>query len=106
MSSSLKHGALAILMAWSAIAVSGNPAKQAESMIRDAEQARQKAASVGGEWRDTARFIEQAKAAAKEGGYDEAMRLARKAKREGEMGYAQAMEQKGKIQVPSYLRRR
>ncbi|MDD9885873.1 MAG: SoxXA-binding protein [Gammaproteobacteria bacterium] len=70
----------------------------------EAEKARQKADSIGGEWRDTAKFLKQAKAAADAGKLGDAMKLARKAKEEGELGYRQASSQKGNVQVPSYLK--
>ena len=62
-----------------------------------------KAASVGGEWRDSGKILKKAAAAAKKGNYAKAINLAVKAQNEGEMGYAQAMEEKG-AQPPSYLR--
>jgi len=70
----------------------------------EAEQARKKADSVGGEWRDTAKFLKQAKAAADAGELDKAMKLAQRAKDEGELGYLQASSQKGNVQIPSYLK--
>ena len=62
--------------------------------IMDAEVAAARAASVDGEWRDTNKWIKQAKSAAKVGKYDKARKLAKKAKFEGDMGYKQAMEEK------------
>lgn len=75
-----------------------------ERLHGEAEQARKKADSIGGEWRDTAKFLKQAKAAADAGELDKAMKLARRAKEEGELGYIQASSQKGNIQIPSYLK--
>lgn len=66
------------------------------TLIKQAKAAVKKAASAGGEWRDSGKFIKKAEAAFKAGKKDEAMKLAKKAKREGEMGYAQAAAQKGK----------
>jgi len=66
------------------------------TLIKEAKASVKKAASVGGEWRDSGKFIKKAEAAFKAGKKDEAMALAKKAKREGEMGYAQAMAQKDK----------
>ena len=66
----------------------------AAAAIGAANDARKKAASVGGEWRDTGKFIKQAKAAAADGDYEKAIKLANKAKTEGELGYAQAISQK------------
>ena len=79
---------------------------QVEKVIAEATAAREKANSIDGEWRDTAKFIKQAKAAMAAGDYKKALSLATKAKHQGELGYAQAAAQKGKILVPSYLQRK
>ncbi len=79
--------------------------KAAETMaaIKSAEAAQKRAASVKGEWRDTGKFIKQAKAAAKEGDFTKALKLAKKAKAEGHLGYEQAVAQK-ELRLPSYLK--
>lgn len=74
--------------------------KEAEAAAKAAVK---KAASVDGEWRDSGEFLKKAAAAAKSGDYAKAIDLAIKAQREGEMGYEQAMAEKG-AQPPSYLR--
>jgi membrane protein involved in colicin uptake len=66
----------------------------AEQAIAAAEAARKKAASVGGEWRDTGKMIKEAQAAAEAGKFEEAVKLASKAERQGELGYEQAMHEK------------
>lgn len=64
-------------------------------MIQAAEDAIKKSASVGGEWRDAkSKFIKKAKAALSKGDLKTAMKVAKDAKFQGEMGYKQAMEQK------------
>jgi len=78
-------------------------AAEAAKVIDNAEKARQRAASVDGEWRDTGKFIKKAKALAKQGKYDAAIKLASKAKREGELGYEQAISQ-NELRMPSYLK--
>jgi|GEM_PF-953175 len=75
---------------------------QAEAAIAAAEKARKKAGSVSGEWRDTAKLIKKAKGALKEGNYEKAMQLAKKAEHEGKMGYEQALAQQ-KLRLPAYL---
>ncbi len=86
-----------------AAAKAANPkAAEAAKLIDYANKARMRAASVDGEWRDTAKFIKKAKALLKEGKYDAAIKLAKKAKREGELGYEQAVSQKN-LTLPSYL---
>lgn len=74
-----------------------------EKAIAAAEKAREQAASVGGEWRDTGKFIKKAQALAKEGRLDEALKLANKAMRQGELGYEQAMDQKDAT-MPAYMK--
>ena len=84
-----------------------------EEILKAANDALDKAASVGGEWRDSrwkkskyvkwtksdgstvkGSYVEIAKLAASEGKYDRAIELLKTAKKQGELGYAQAMEQK------------
>ena len=70
-------------------------AAAAKSAIASAEAAVKKAAKIGGEWRDSKKkFIKKAKAAASKKDYKTAIKLANKAKAEGEMGYKQAMAEK------------
>jgi len=67
----------------------------AKSSITAAEDALKKARSVEGEWRDSKKtLLKKAKAAASKGDFKKAIELADIAKFQGEMGYAQAMEQK------------
>jgi hypothetical protein len=75
---------------------------EAEKAIADAEAARKKAASVAGEWRDTKKMINEAEELVKTGELEEAIKKANKAKRQGELGYAQALSQKG-ADFPSYV---
>ncbi len=81
----------------------GDAAGQFAAAIEKAEEARKKAASVGGEWRDTGKVIKKAKAAAKSGDYGSAMQLANTAYRQGELGYKQALSQES-ASFPSYMR--
>jgi hypothetical protein len=78
-------------------------AAMVEQAIANADAARKKAASVKGEWRDTGKIIKKAQAAAKAGKYDDAMKLAGKAREQGELGYAQAVAQRD-LRMPSYLK--
>ncbi len=73
-----------------------------EAVMAEAEAARKKAASVGGEWRDTGKILKSAATAAGKGDYATAIKLAKKAKRQGELGYEQAMAEKG-AGNPPYL---
>jgi rhodanese-related sulfurtransferase len=80
-------------------------ASLAQSAIDKAETSRQHAASVGGEWRDTGKMIKKAKAALKEKQFDKAIKLAKKADRQGGYGYEQAISQKTQknLTMPAYL---
>jgi len=60
-----------------------------EKALAGAEAARKKAASVGGEWRDIKKIMKKAKKA----GGDKCVKLANKAQRQGEIGYAQALRE-------------
>jgi hypothetical protein len=72
----------------------GGASPEVEAAIKEAEDAIKKAASVGGEWRDTSgKILKDAKAAAAKGDSNKALKLAKEAKFQGEMGYQQAKEQ-------------
>ncbi len=60
-----------------------------EKAITHANAARKKAASVGGEWRDIKKILKKAKKA----GGSKCVKLANKARRQGELGYAQALRE-------------
>ncbi len=68
-----------------------------------AEEARKKADSVGGEWRDTAKFLKQAKALAEKGEFEAAIKLAKKAEHQGHAGYEQMTSQAGKVGPEAFL---
>jgi rhodanese-related sulfurtransferase len=76
---------------------------EAQAMIAAAEQARKKAASVDSEWRDTGKFIKQAQDALKAGELDDAMRLAKVAEDQGNLGYEQGFSQR-ELKLPSYFK--
>ncbi len=69
-------------------------AAEFDRIYKEAVAARKKAASVGFEWRDIGKFLKKAKAAAKKGDYDKAIKLAKKAKAQGELGYQQYLSQR------------
>jgi len=64
------------------------------SLIKQAQASIKKAASVGGEWRDSKKILKSAEKAAKAGDKDKAMMLAKKAVEQGKLGYEQALAQK------------
>lgn len=82
--------------------VEGDKAARAEAMIAAAEAARQKADSVGGEWRDTASMIKSARTYAGAGEFDKAIEAASAAKFQSERGYEQAMAEKD-AGFPAYM---
>ena len=67
-----------------------------EKALAHAEAARKKAASVGGEWRDIKKILKKAKKAKKAGNESKCIKLATKARRQGEIGYAQALRERSK----------
>ncbi len=75
---------------------------EVEQAIAAAEGARQQAASVGGEWRDTAKLIAKAKELAQAGQIQEAIALANRARRQGELGYEQALREQN-ADFPAYV---
>jgi hypothetical protein len=83
-------------------AAESKEATEADQAIAAAEAARKKAASVGGEWRDTFNMIGEAKDLAQAGDFAGAIKLARAAQRQGELGYAQAMAETH-AGFPSYM---
>ena len=64
--------------------------KDAASAIAAAEATNKKAKKAEFEWRDTGKIIKQAKAAAKAGQFDDAVKKANKAKKQAEMALQQA----------------
>lgn len=76
----------------------------AEAAIAAAEAAREKAASVGGEWRDVGDMIKSAKTLAGAGEYDKAIEAAAAAKFQSERGYEQALAERG-ADFPDYVRK-
>lgn len=73
------------------------------TLLSETKAAQKKASSVGGEWRDVGKFINEAEQAAADGDFEKANELVQKAKLQCELGYEQAVSQKGKAGHPSYL---
>lgn len=78
-------------------------AESAKASIAAAEEARKKAASVKGEWRDTAKMIKAAEEAASKGDFETAVKQAELAHEQGVLGYEQAHSQK-ELRIPSYIK--
>ena len=66
----------------------------AKAAIAAAEHENSRAAKKNYEWRDTGKIIKKAKAALKEGKFDDAVKQANKAKSQASMALAQYEEQK------------
>ena len=75
----------------------------AEKAIADAKEAKAAASAASGEWRDTGNMLEGAEAALGEGKFDEAVKLAGKAKFQYEAGAAQ-MSAQSNVGNPSYVK--
>jgi rhodanese-related sulfurtransferase len=87
---------LPVTQAWSATR------SEAEQAIAEAEKAREKAASVGGEWRDTAKMIQSATKLLDTRQYTKAIGIANEARQQAELGYEQAMNEQD-IGFPGYM---
>jgi hypothetical protein len=68
----------------------------------EAKAAKKKAASVGGEWRDTGKFLKKAEKAAASGDCKKANKLIAKVKFQAEAGHKQALAE-AKAGNPAYL---
>ncbi|WP_232020247.1 LysM peptidoglycan-binding domain-containing protein [Sulfuriflexus mobilis] len=103
----LKHGALSALVLSVAVGCASTQQEEpaaapaakdttCQAELAAAEAARKKAASIGGEWRDTGKIIKKAKAALKAGDASKCVKLANQARRQAELGYAQALAEQTK----------
>ncbi|ADC63091.1 hypothetical protein [Allochromatium vinosum] len=98
----LAAGVLAVLLPLGAAWSETPDRAQALAGIEAAEAARRRADSVGGEWRDTAAMIARARELAEAGRYPDAIELADQAKRQGELGYDQALGEQN-ADFPAYV---
>jgi hypothetical protein len=71
----------------------GGASPEVAAAIKEAEEAIKKSASIGGQWRDAGKILKKAKAAAAKGDNKTALKQAKMAKFEGDMGYEQAKGQ-------------
>ncbi len=90
-----KNLAIALLMSATLVGFSSSAiaSGSAAETIEAAKGAQKKAASVGGEWRDTGKLIKKAEALLAEGKTEKAKKLAEKALRQGILGYEQSEAQ-------------
>jgi len=85
-----------------AAVVEEDKAAKAESLIAEAKEAREKAASVGGEWIAVGDMIKNAQTLAGAGEFDKAIDEANAARFQAERGYEQAMAEKD-AGFPQYM---
>ena len=64
------------------------------TLVKQAKASIKKAKSVGSVWRDSEKFLKKAAKAEKAGNMDDAIKLAKKAKMEGDLAYKQGMDEK------------
>jgi hypothetical protein len=98
-----RQDSFALEVARGEITLDQTQARVARAAIDAAVAAADKANSVAGEWRDTRTLIEQAEALAKAGDFGKALAKAEAARRQGELGYEQAVRQKG-ADMPEFMR--
>lgn len=95
--------AMGLLMATS-LGVYAGTGNGADKAIAEAQAAYDKVDAVHGAWINTGKLLKKARAAAAKGDESKAMKLAAKAKREADLSYAQAMDQRKHWSVPPYLK--
>ncbi|MEJ2509538.1 MAG: SoxXA-binding protein [Gammaproteobacteria bacterium] len=87
---------IAALLAVSACASTPSASQaDASAAIQAAQKSYQHAQSVDFAWRDTGKIIKKAKSLEGKGDYAAAVKLANKAKRQGELAYQQYLAQQG-----------
>ncbi len=65
-----------------------------QTLVKQTEAAIQEAAAIGGEWRDTRKIFKKGLEAEKAGKHNLAVKLIKKAKKQAELGIAQAKSQR------------
>ena len=103
---SLATCSLAVILGglWIPVQATAGDAAAFDNTMKAAIAAQKAANSEGGEWRDTGKLIKQAKEAATAGDDDKAIKLAEQARRQGELGYKQALAEKN-AGLPPYLKK-
>lgn len=71
------------------MAMMNHKAQDAKAAIAAAKASLAKASALGYEWRDSGKLLKKAEAAQKAGNYDEAIKLANKAKQQGDLAVEQ-----------------
>ena len=73
-----------------------------KAAIDAAKASQEAAAAVGGEWRDIGKFLKKAEELGAAGDFDKAVKLAKKADTQGQLGKAQ-MEAQHDLDFPAYF---
>lgn len=100
----MRQDEFAMKLASGEVQIEEDKAAAAESLIAAAEEARKKAADVGGEWRDVGKMIKSAQTFMGAGEFDKAIEAASAAKFHAEKGYEQALAEKD-ADMPDYMRK-
>lgn len=87
-----------------AVSLQAGANDEVQRAIEASKAAYKKADSVQGAWTNTPRLIKKAEAAAAKGDKAKALKLANAAKKEAELGYAQAVHEKENWSPPPYVR--
>jgi hypothetical protein len=85
------------------LSFAGEP-QNASEILSQAKEKFKQAISLEGGWTSTDKLLKQAEAALKKGDKQKAVKLALKAKREAELSYRQAADQKDHWSEPPYIR--
>jgi len=93
----IKSGVITILLAASSACTSTETKTYSNynDAAKDATASIDKAKSANYEWRDSRKLLKKAATLAKEGKSDEAIKMATKAKQQGDLAIAQAKQQSG-----------
>lgn len=92
-----------LLAAWSANSLAVDD-KQLQQSIEMAKQEFDKAVAEQGGWMSTKKLISSAELSATKGDKDKAIQMAEKARREAELSYQEAVDQKKNWSEPGYLK--
>jgi hypothetical protein len=96
-------GTALLLSLWSAAAFPVDE-QQVKQTIEEAQAIFDKAVAEQGGWVSTKKLLKSAQLSAAKGAKEKAMALAEKAKREAQLSYQQALNQKQKWSEPSYIK--
>ena len=94
----------AVLCLGMAVSASAETGDEVKKTIDEAKAAYAKADKIEGAWVNTPKLIKKAEAAVAKGDMAAAMKLAKQAKKEADLSYAQAIDQRENWSPPPYAR--